>query len=67
MKKSIKNVDAIGYKLRLALMRVINNKLEIFKENRQKQKEVKERQKAKTIAAKQRRVQKRQSLFKKKM
>ena len=62
MEKGIKNADAVAHKLGLASTRVTNNKLEIFREERWKRKEMMERQKAEAMAAKQCRVRRRISL-----
>ena len=52
MEKGIKNADAIAYKHKPASTRAINNRLEIAGGKKQKKEEMKEKQKAETMAAK---------------
>ena len=56
MEKCIKNIDTIARKLGPALTRATNNRLEVDREKRRKKEEIKEWQKAKAMAAKQRRA-----------
>ena len=58
MEKGIKNADAIACKLRLALTKVANNRLEVAREKRRKMEEMMEKQKAKAMAAKWQRTRK---------
>ena len=52
MEKDIKNVNAVACKLGLASPKVTNDRLEVFREKRQKKEEMMERQKAEAMAAK---------------
>ncbi len=52
MEKGIRNVDAVARKLRQALTRATNQRLEVVREERQKREEMVERRKLKVIAAK---------------
>ncbi len=56
MKKRIKNTDIVARKLRPALTRATNQRLEIPKEKRRKKEEIVERRKTKAIAAKRQRA-----------
>lgn len=66
IKKSIRNTNAIAYILKLALIRVINNRLEVAKEERQKKEKIKKKQKTEAMAAKRYKVRKEMSSFSKK-
>ncbi len=59
MEKGIKNADVVTHKLGRALTRVINQRLEIAREERQKRKEMVERQKTEAMAVKRRRARRR--------
>ena len=52
-KKCIRNADAISCKLKSALTRATNNRLEVAREERQKKQEIKEKRKVEVIVAKQ--------------
>ena len=56
MKKDIKNADTVVYKLRPALTRATNKRLEVAKKKKRKKKEIVEKQKTKTIAARHQRA-----------
>ena len=56
MEKGIKNADMVIRKLGPASIRVINDRLEAAREERQKREEMIKRRKAETMAAKQRRA-----------
>lgn len=57
MKKSIKNINTIVCKLKPALIKVTNNRLEVAKKERQKKRD-KKRRKRKAMTAKQCRAKK---------
>lgn len=52
MKKYIKNADAVIHKLRAALLRAINHKLEVLRKKRWKKEKIVERRKAQAILTK---------------
>ena len=62
MEKGIKNADTIACKLGLALIRVINDRLDVVREERQKKEEMMKRRKAEAMVAKRRRTRGRISL-----
>lgn len=53
MKKDIKDMDTFAYRIRPALTKAINDKLEVVRERKWKREEIMEKRKAKAIAAKQ--------------
>lgn len=65
MRKDIRNANAIACKLETVLIRIINNRLEIARKERQKKEEMKEKQKAKAITIKLQGVRERMSSFNK--
>lgn len=65
MRKDIRNADAIACKLETVLIRIINNRLEVARKERQKKEEMKERQKAKAITIKLQEVREKMSSFNK--
>ncbi len=56
MEKDVKNVDAVVRKLRPALTRAINQKLEVAREERRKREEIGERRKTEAMAMKRQRA-----------
>ena len=52
MKKGIKNADIVAGKLRRALIRATNDRLEVVREKRRKKEEIMEKQKAEAMAEK---------------
>ena len=56
MKKSIRNAERVARKLGPTLTRIINDRLEVAREERQKREEIMERQKAEAMVAKRRRA-----------
>ena len=56
MEKSIQNADTVARKLGPALIRAINYRLEVAREEQQKKKEMMERQKTETMAARRQRA-----------
>lgn len=66
MKKDIRNADAVVYKFKPALIKAINDKLEVVKKKKQKKEKMIEKRKAKAMAAKQRKIRKGISLYIKK-
>lgn len=52
MKKGIKNIYAIAYKLKLASIKATNHKLEVAKKESQKREEMIKREKTKAMATK---------------
>ncbi len=63
MEKGIRNAGAVAHKLRPALTRTTNQKLEVAKEERRKKEEMVERRKTKAMAAKCQRARRGISLF----
>ena len=66
MKKGVKNADAVTCKLRLALTRAINDKLEAARKEKWKKKKMIERRKTEAMATKRRRARGKIGLFSKK-
>lgn len=60
--KDIKNAKAITYKLRPALIRIINHRLKVARKKKQKKEEMVERQKTKAIITKCQKTRRRISL-----
>ncbi len=54
MEKDVRNADTVAHKLRLALTKVINQKLEVAKEERRKREKIVERRKIEAMAVKHR-------------
>lgn len=63
MNKSLKNADIIAYKLRPALTKATNHRLEIADKERQKKEEIVKKWKTKAMAGKCQRAKKQISLF----
>lgn len=63
MEKSKKNTYAVACKLRRALIRVTNHRLEVLREKKRKSKEIVKRQKTKAIAIKHQRPRQEISIF----
>ena len=59
MEKDIRNADVVTCKLRPALIKITNHKLEIAREERQKRDKMMERQKIETIVVRQQRAKRR--------
>lgn len=56
MEKNIQNIDVVARKLKLALIRIINQKLEVVKEERQKSEKIMKMRKIEAIAVKHQKV-----------
>ena len=56
MEKSIKNADAVARKLEPASTKVINERLEVARKQRQKKKEIVEKRKTKAMAIRHQKV-----------
>lgn len=66
MKKSIQNINAIAYKLKPVLTRIINYKLEVNRKKKWKKDKIVEKQKIKFIVVKCRKNRERINLYSKK-
>lgn len=63
IEKGIKNIDAVTYKLKPALTRVTNHKLEVASKKKQKREEIVKRRKTKVMAIERWRTKRGISLF----